>query len=366
MTTGATDAGFFEAAEPLDAIEYCYERGWTDGLPVIPCTQGLLDEFLSQTDRDPDDVVFAMPQLNRSCTVRLAALNAAMSGCRPEYFPVVLAVWTSLREEGYAAKGIWQSTTGTAPFIVVNGPVRDQIGINSQGNVFGSGFRANATIGRALRLTAINVFGIKPRELDQATQGTPAKYTCCIGENEEESPWPPLHHEFGFALGESTATVMMIRSAIQIEARHTALPQQLLRDVAGTIARTGALLHQTISSCLVLSPEHAHLLAAQGWDKPRIKRFLFEEASLTKSQLDRVGKGAISRQSRWRVPMEHADAMVDDRIDENDGILRVLTSPDAVQVLVAGASNSGVSSVIDTFGPRGNRPAIAQVQERIQ
>ncbi len=118
---GSDGGGVTDPTAVQDAIEYCYERGWTDGLPVVPCDQALLDRFLAQTDRDPDDVVFAMPHLNRHCTVRLAALNAAMAGCRPEYFPVVLAAWDSLAAEGYLAKGIWQSTTGTAPLLVVDG-----------------------------------------------------------------------------------------------------------------------------------------------------------------------------------------------------------------------------------------------------
>jgi hypothetical protein len=351
-------------ANAQDAIEYCFEQGWTDGLPVVPCSDALLDAFLREVDRDPEDVVLAMPHLNRSCTVRLAAVNAAMAGCRPDYFPVVLAAWESLRVEGYAGKGIWQSTTGTAPLLVVNGPVRERIGMNSAGNVFGSGFRANATIGRAIRLAALNTFGLRPRVLDQATQGTPAKYTCSIAENQQESPWSALHEEHGLSATDSAVTAMTMRSTIHIEARHTAVAEQLLGDLANTIARTGALLHETISSCLVLCPEHANLLANNGWDKPSIKTFLFETATCDRQTLERVGKSAVSRKTRWRVPRDHADAALDQRIEENAGALRVLTCPEAVQVVVAGASNSGVSTVVDTFGPRGTSPAVTRVKER--
>jgi hypothetical protein len=186
-------------ADVRRVMEHYADRGWTDGLPVVPVTESYLEEFLAETDRDPGDVVFSMPHLNRTCSVRAAAINAAMAGCRPEYFPVVLAAWEAFTLEGYATKGIWQSTTGTAPLLLVNGPVRDRLGFNSRGNVFGSGFRANATVGRAIRLTAINVFGLRPHELDQATQGTPAKYAACIAENEEDSPWPSLAADFGVA-----------------------------------------------------------------------------------------------------------------------------------------------------------------------
>src|SRR5438094_21631 len=133
----------------------------------------------------------------RVCTVRRAAINAVMAGCRPEYFPTVIAAWDAFRVQGIGTSALWQSTTGSAPFLLVNGPVRERIGVNSKGNIFGSGFRANATIGRAIRLTCINAFGLRPHLLDQATQGTPAKYTACIAENEEDSPWPALHTDFG-------------------------------------------------------------------------------------------------------------------------------------------------------------------------
>lgn len=366
-TAPATEASPGTGPDPgnaQDAIEYCYERGWTDGLPVQPCSESLLDRFLDQVPRDPDEVVLAMPHLNRSCTVRLAAINAAMAGCRPEYFPVVLAAWDSLRAEGYVGKGIWQSTTGTAPFLVVNGPVRDRIGLNSKGNVFGPGFRANATIARAIRLAALNAFGLRPHELDQATQGTPAKYTCCIAENEEDSPWPALHEEFGFDAGRSAATGLTIRSTVHIEARHTAVAEQLVRDIADTVARTGALIHETISACIVLSPEHAQLLAGQGWDKARIKEVVFAEAVRTRTALDRVGKGAVSTKTRWRVPREHADAVLDQSVDGDADSVRVLTAPEAVVVVVAGAANSGVSAVVETFGARKGSPAVTPIEER--
>src|SRR5215468_6519907 len=123
------DAPLADPAEIRRAMEYYVSRGWTDGLPVVPVTESYLAEFLARTSRDPDDVVLSMPHLNRRCTVRLAAINAALAGCLPEYFPVVLAAWDSLTIEGYATRGIWQSTTGTAPLLLVNGPVRERIGL---------------------------------------------------------------------------------------------------------------------------------------------------------------------------------------------------------------------------------------------
>ncbi|MBB3083711.1 hypothetical protein [Geodermatophilus sabuli] len=343
------------------AIEHCYAEGWTDGLPVVPCDRAAAEALLARVDRDPDEVLLEMPQLNRAVTVRLAAVNAVMAGCLPEYFPVVVAAWDSLREEGYPRKGIWQSTTGTASLLLVNGPVRGELGVNSQGNLFGPGFRANATIGRAVRLTAMNALGLRPHELDQATQGTPAKYTACIGENEEESPWQPLHVDHGLAPEDSAVTAMTMRSTLHIEARHTRVPEQLLDDVAGSLARTGALLHQTVSACVVLCPEHAHLLADAGWAKRDVSRYLYEQSFLPREALDRAGKGAVSAKSHWRVARDHPDAVLDPGPDPARDGIHTMTSPDAVLVVVAGASNSGVSAVVETFGPRGNRPAVTRV-----
>jgi hypothetical protein len=362
-STPAVEPPMADAAQIRLAMEYYASRDWTDGLPVIPVTESYLAEFLAVTGRKPDDVVFSMPQLNRQCTVRLAAINAAMAGCLPEYFPVVLAAWDSLVEEGYPAKGIWQSTTGTAPLLLVNGPVRGQIGLNSQGNVFGSGFRANATIGRAIRLTAINVFGLRPHLLDQATQGTPAKYSACIAENEEESPWPGLHTDFGFAPSDSTVTAMVIRSCMHIEARHTTAPEQLALDIAGTIARPGGLVHPTTSALVVLGPEHAHVFSRAGWGKPDIQRFLYDHAVCTHAQLAAVGKESLSRQSRWRLPASHPDAVPDPAAEGGDGTIRMLNSPGAALIAVAGAHNAGISAVIETFGPRGGPPPVTHVTD---
>jgi hypothetical protein len=348
-----------DPAEIRQAMEYYADQGWTDGLPVVPVTESYLAEFLARTGRDPSEVVLAMPHLNRALTVRLAAINAALAGCRPEYFGVVIAAWESLAAEGYVTRAIWQSTTGTAPFLIVNGPVRGRIGLNSQGNVFGSGFRANATIGRAIRLGAINAFGLRPHELDQATQGTPAKYTACIAENEEESPWPALHADHGLDPSDSAVTALTIRSCLHIEARHTMVPEQLATDIAGTISRTGGLVHETTSAVVVLSPEHAALFAAAGWAKSDLQRYLYDHANRTRAELAAAGKDALSSRTRWRLPADHPDALP---VPPDDGSpVRLLNSPAAALVVVSGAANAGVSAVVETMGPRGDPPPVTRV-----
>jgi hypothetical protein len=340
-----------DARETRDLMEYYADQAWTDGLPVVPVTESYLDEFLAHSSRAPEDVLFEVPHLNRQLTVRLAAVNAGLAGCRPEYFPVVQAAWEAIAQEPHPGRGIWQSTTGTAPFTVVNGPIRTQIGLNSRGNIFGSGFRANATIGRALRLAAINVFELHPHQLDQATQGTPAKYTACIAENEEESPWEPLHTEYGLDRSASAVTAFVVRSVIHIEARHTRVPEQLALDFTDTIARTGALIHEYTNSLLVLSPEHAHVFASAGWSKDDVRAFIFEHAVRSRAELVAVGKDAVSHHTRWRLPGDHPDAIPDAASSRPDPAnVPVLTSPESVQIVVAGANNAGVSAVVEVFG----------------
>jgi len=354
-----------DLAQVRAVLESYARRGLTDGLPVVPIDEAYVAEFVARSGRDPDEVLFEIPHLGRRCTVRLAAANAAMAGCLPEYFPVVVAAWEAIAAEPYPVRGIWQSTTGPAPLLIVNGPVRGRIGVNGAGNVFGSGHRANATIGRAIRLAAINVFGLRPHLLDQATQGTPAKYTCCIAENEEESPWPPLHAEHGFDAAHSTVAAATIRSVTHVEARHTRVPEQLALDITDTISRTGALMGEFTQAIVILGPEHARVFADAGWGKDDLRRFMYERAVRRRAELAAVGKDAVSRRSRWRLPAGHPDAVPDEAGGGADpDRVPVLHAPGAVQFVVAGADNAGVSAVAEIFGrPRDVPLSIARVNE---
>lgn len=345
---GARSGASTDADLAIAVIEQCYANGWTDGLPVVPCTPTRLAAFLSEVDRDPGSTVLDIPHLNRRCTVQLAAINAVMAGCRPEYFPVVVAALEAAQDAGYGRGGLWQSTAGSAMAIVVNGPVRPRIGLNCAGNLYGSGFRANATIARAVRLVALNVFGLQPHGLDQSTQATPAKYGCCFGENEESSPWEPFHVSRGFAVEDSTVSVVPIRSVVHVDNRNTQDPEHLLRDIADTIARTGALVLETGNCWLVLGPEHAHKLDERGFTRADVQQFLFEHAVLPRERLAAAGKGSVDRTMRMRVPDDHPDADAADR--HTGSTVAALTSPASVLVAVAGANNAGVSSIMEIVG----------------
>jgi hypothetical protein len=356
------DPPVVDGAEVRRAMEYYADKGWTDGLPVVPVTESYLKEFLATTSRDPAEVLIPMPHINKNLTVRLAAINAALAGCLPEYFPVVVAAWEAFRADGMVTRSIWQSTTGTAPFIVINGPVRTRIGVNCRGNVFGSGFRANATIARAIRLGAINGLGLKPHVLDQATQGTPSKYMCCIGENEEDSPWSPLHADHGFAAADSAVAATVIRSVLHVEARHSTAPEQLAFDFADSLCRTGALVRPLAAGYIVLNPEHARLCDRAGWSKADLSQAIYELGVKRYGELRRAGKEAISSGTHWRVPIEHPEALPQDVLDD-EAPVRLIAAPEAVHIVVAGAPNAGVSSVVETFTRLDGPPAYAKVEE---
>ncbi|GAA1318970.1 hypothetical protein [Pseudonocardia xinjiangensis] len=322
------------------AIEHCYDQGWSDGLPLVPASRPLVDRFLATVDRPADEVIGVLPQLDRTVTVELAAINAAMAGCRPEYFPVVLATWEALVRERSTGGGGWQSTSGPAPLIVVNGPVRDELGFNRAGGAFGPGFRANATVARAIGLIVRNVYGIHPHVLEQATQGLPGRWSICIAENEEESPWEPLSAEGGIPAGTSAVSATLLRTCEFVDNRHTGSAEQLLTDFADTISRTGAWIFRHASVGIVFCPEHAQLLAGAGFGRAQVRTWLVEHCGRTVSDLARAGKDGLGDNG-----VRHASG------ERPEGFDRLLPSADRENLLiaVAGARNAGISMVVRLF-----------------
>jgi hypothetical protein len=337
-----------QAATELDpgagqaAIEHCYEQGWSDGLPLVPATRPLVDRFLAAAGRPGDEVIGSLPQLDRTVTVELAAINAAMAGCLPEYFPVVLAAWAALMQERAALGGGWQSTSGPAPLIVVNGPVRADLGLNAAGGVFGPGFRPNATIPRAIGLIVRNVYGIHPHQLEQATQGLPGRWSICLGENEEMSPWPSLATEAGLAPGASAVSATLLRTCEFVDNRHTASAQQLLADFADTIGRSGAWIFRNASAGIVFCPEHAQLLAHAGFDRAAVRAWLAECCGRSTADLALVGKDGCD-DNGVRLPAEGHDEQQFQRMLPNADRQNLL-------IAVAGARNAGISMVVRLFG----------------
>ena len=344
-----------------EAIEYCYEQGWTDGLPVVPVSQSILDEFLAQTSRNPDEVLWRMDHLGRECTVQTAAINAAMAGCLPEYFPVVLAAWDAVMRDRAAKGGGWQSTSGPAPLIVINGPIRAELGINCTGGVFAAGFRPNATIPRALGLMLRNAFGVVPHVFDQTTQGIPGRWAICFGENEEESPWDPLATEMGLEPGTNAVSCTLTRTYEFVDNRHTQNPEHLLNDFADTISRTGVMIFRAQSAGIVFCPEHAQMLANAGYSKTDVKDWLIEHCGRVEADLRSAGKDAVSEGG-----LGGRSASEQERVAA-DVFTPFLPGRQSVPIIVAGARNAAISMVFRVFGEWSNssveiEPARSPVQ----
>ena len=276
------------ADDPIAFQEYFYERGWTDGLPVVPPTPERVSQFLEYVGLEPDHVISTIPTRNRQITTEKVAINCVMAGCLPEFMPVVIAILEAMSIPDFAFHASITSTGGSAQFIVVNGPIRDQLAMNSDTNVLGPGNRANSTIGRALRLIIMNIAGAKPGVLDKSTQGHGGKYSFCMAEAEENSPWEPFHVENGFSKNESTVTVFAAEAPHSIQNHLSGDPGELMLCIAKEMASMGAF--SLGQSGLILSPEHAGIIAKSGWSKKKIKEFIFENTTLSLADLKRYGK----------------------------------------------------------------------------
>jgi len=255
-----------------DEMEALFDRGWTDGLPVVPPTPARVLRMLAGTTRPPDEVVAVVPPDLVACTVEKVAINAVMAGCRPEYLPVVLACVEAACTDTFNMHGLLATTYFSGPVVIVNGPIAARIGMNAEGNALGQGNRANATIGRALQLVVRNVGGGRPGGVDRATLGSPGKYTFCFAEREHDSPWEPLSVERGFALGTSTVTLFAGHGPQGVVDQLSRTPESLARSLAAHLRTMGhPKLPLAFDAILVISPEHARVFAEAGWDKARLR-----------------------------------------------------------------------------------------------
>lgn len=277
-----------------DEIEALYDRGFSDGLPLVPPTLERVLAMLEGTSRKPEEVVAVVPPDLVPCTVEKVAINAVMAGCRPEYLPIVLASVEAACTDAFNMHGLLATTMSVGPVLVVNGPIRRSLGMNSSINCLGQGNRANATIGRALQLVVRNVGGGRPGEVDRAVFGNPGKLGFCFAEDEEGSPWTPLSTDLGVEAGTNAVTVFPGEGPRTIVDQLSRDPESLVRSFAVNMR---ALYHPKLVmafDCLLgVSPEHARVFAEAGWDKKKLLERLHEELLLPTSELVR-GAGGIA------------------------------------------------------------------------
>jgi hypothetical protein len=282
-----------ELSELEDEHESLFDRGWSDGLPVIPPTPTRVLRMLSGTSRKPDELVATVPPNLAEATVEKVAINAVLAGCRPEYLPVVLAAVEAACTDEFNAHGLLATTWSAGPAIVVNGPIGRSIGMNAHGNVLGQGNRANSTIGRALQLVIRNVGGGRPGGVDRAAFGHPGKVGFCFAEDEAGSPWEPLSVARGVAAGVSAVTVFAAEGARGLADQISRTPESLALSIAAGLRSVGhpkATLG--FDATLVVSPEHARVFAEAGWSRARLEEALREALLLDPAEIVR-GAGGI-------------------------------------------------------------------------
>ncbi len=274
-TEGSAAASLSVPSDAAEMFSYFFDRGWTDGLPVLPPTFAAVQKMVAAGGKKADAVWGVIPPLNGVATVEKIAANAVMAGCLPEYFPLVLTAVRGMTRPGYNLDGLQTTTGNIAPLAIVNGPCRNRLAINYGANVLGQGWRANATIGRAIRFVMTNIGGARPGSFDKSTMGQPAKYTFCFAENEEESPWQPFHVERGLER-ECDALHMFgasgVYSAVDMASRSA---NGLLKTFSLTM--TGGLASGVTSTEVlwVICPEHAAVLARDGLSKEKLRAELF-------------------------------------------------------------------------------------------
>ncbi|MCB0990758.1 MAG: thioredoxin family protein [Acidimicrobiales bacterium] len=302
-----------------DEIEAMYDRGWSDGLPLVPPTEGRVLAMLEGTDRPPDSVVAIAPPDLVEVTVEKVAINAVMAGCKPEYLPVVLAAVEAACTDRFNMHGLLATTMPAGPVVIVNGPIRDQIGMNSGKNVMGQGNRANATIGRALQLVIRNVGGGRPGEVDRATHGQPGKLSFCFAEDEEGSPWQPLCSDFGHEAGTNTVSLFAGNGVTCVVDQLSRDPDSLAASLAqALIGSNHPKLVLGFDAMIVMGPEHARVFAEAGWTKQQTRDRIIELTKRDGAELVR-GAGGIAE----GLPEAFAEAKAIPKVKLEDGLMIV-------------------------------------------
>lgn len=284
----------YQVRDAAEAIELCFDKGWSDGLPVIPPTEERVVAMLEAARLRPDHEVAFVAHRSVSITAEKVAVNAVMAGCKPEYMPVVVAAVEGIGDPRWSYHGPGTSTAGAGVLTIVNGPIARELDINAGDNLFGPGWRANLTIGRAVRLVMRNVCGSRPGTLDRGTLGHPGKLSYVIAENEAESPWTPLHVERGFRPEQSTVTVVAAEAPRQFYNQLSSTAEGVLTTLADDMHISGIVMGQP-HYILVLAGEHMRTIAADGWGKKEIRQFVWERTHNSHAHLKRTQRmsGAV-------------------------------------------------------------------------
>jgi hypothetical protein len=316
-------------ADDITAVQELYHsNGWTDGLPIVPPTRDAVEACLEWAMTPPGQLVGIEPVRAQAVTAEKLAINAVMAGCLPMHFPVVLTAFAAMLQPDFLLHGATASTGGSAVFVVLNGPIRRELGASGTFNALGNSDRATAVIGRALRLALINILDVRPGGIDRSTLGHPGKFTYCVAEDEDDTPWLSLAEQRGMPEGASAVTVMAAGAPRQIMNEWTTAPEEILETFAAEMRAN--LRHYSLHSgnySLIIPKQLREHLQSAGWDKNDIAAFIHERARIPRREWADVGKGAVVR-------------------DRGDSIYPALDSPGDLLVVAAGGPAGGFGAVI--------------------
>ena len=323
LNSAEYELGSFE-----DAQEFYHSRGWTDGFPIVPPAPEAVQACLEWANLPAGELIGVEPVRERAITAEKLAINAVMAGCLPSHFPVVAVAWTAMLQEEFLLHGATASTGGCAILVIVNGPIRLEIGAGGGFNALGGGDRASAVIGRAIRLGLINILDVRPGDIDRSTLGHPGKISYCLAEAEEDSPWTSVAETRGVPSDVSAVTVFAAGAPRQIMNEWTTAPEEILETYAAEMRAN--MRNYSIWSgnyAIVVPKQHRDHLQADGWSKSDIAEFIYRKARIKRGEWAKVGKAAVVR-------------------DKGDTEYCALPSPEDLLILSAGGPAGGFGAII--------------------
>lgn len=338
--------------EETEVQERFLARGWTDGLPIVPPTPEQVDRMLAAVGLEAEDLLGVVPQRNCAVSAGKAAVNAVMAGCPEEAFPIVVAALQAILDPAFNAHAVVTSTGGAALCLVVSGRAAEEAGMNAGHNVMGPGRRANATIGRALRLVVLNVLRSRPGEMDGSSLGHPGKYTLTLAEDPPPPPWKPLRVALGYLSEVTTVTVLPTEGPRQVANHLNPEGEGILRTFAAAIRNPSTFcVGKGGQGLIVLGPEHARAIVDAGLTRQDVQEYLVKETRVAPAELEAAG-----------VYLEHT-AQHDMRAGP-DGKLPTFEQPEDVYVMTAGGAGAGWSAYVPGWAPTIHARAVTRVVRR--
>jgi len=348
----AAAASRIDLTPETDLHEYCFET-FGDALPVVPPTRERVQRMLDAANLDPRQIIGRIPPCYGEATVEKIAANAVMAGCVPPMMRVLIPLVRAVCDERFNAHGVQATTHFAAPLIIVNGPVRNELGFHFRQNVFSNVARANSTLGRALQLLLLNIGGGRPDSIDMCALGNPGKFSFCIAENEEESPWEPFHLDYGLPRGSSAISLLAAEAPHGVSEHNARTARGVLKSISYALATVwNYRACMNFEALVVLGPEHVRTIHRDGFSKQNVRDFLFENTGVPLRCYDEPGEGVALRGSYKEIAID------------GEPCYQKFRDPQAIRIVVSGGTAGKFSAVLGSWatGPRGSQPVTYAVE----